>query len=296
MYPPPRVTGGPAPRRPVTHWRALGLASAGLLAIALVAVSATARHEPPSDEGSTLGTPSPTFGATPTTIASATASPRVTLPGYTFDDEFDGTTIDPIWTHDFGFSGAENVWANSQSSVADGVLTISAQRTGFGWASDVLDTKTTWTQQYGYFEARMKIPKGAGLWPAFWLYASQHGIQPEIDVMEVCASPLGENDGNDASLLHSTLHWARGGQRTARVRTVDLSLDFHVYAVDWRADHIAFLLDGVEVARFSDPDHIPTTPMPLILDLAVGGPLCGPSTDLTPNPSLLQVDWVRARS
>jgi beta-glucanase (GH16 family) len=220
----------------------------------------------------------------------------VTLPGYTFDDEFDGTTIDPIWTHDFGFSGAENAWSNSQSSVADGILTISAQRTGFGWASDVLDTKTTWTQHYGYFEARMKIPKGAGLWPAFWLYASQHGIQPEIDVMEVCASPLGENDGNDASLLHSTLHWARGGQRTARVRTVDLSLDFHVYAVDWRADHVAFLLDGVEVARFSDPDHIPTTPMPLILDLAVGGPLCGPSTDLTPNPSVLQIDWVRARS
>jgi beta-glucanase (GH16 family) len=220
----------------------------------------------------------------------------VTLPGYTFDDEFDGTTIDPIWTHDFGFSGAENAWSNSQSSVADGILTISAQRTGFGWASDVLDTKTTWTQQYGYFEARMKIPKGAGLWPAFWLYASQHGIQPEIDVMEVCASPLGENDGNDASLLHSTLHWARGGQRTARVRTVDLSLDFHVYAVDWRADHIAFLLDGVEVARFNDPDHIPTTPMPLILDLAVGGPLCGPSSALTPSSSMLKIDWVRARS
>jgi beta-glucanase (GH16 family) len=59
---------------------------------------------------------------------------------------------------------------------------------------------------------------------------------------------------------------------------------------------VAFLLDGVEVARFTDPPHIPTIPLPVILDLAVGGPLCGPSSALTPSPSVLQVDWVRVRS
>ncbi|MDP9226536.1 MAG: glycoside hydrolase family 16 protein [Actinomycetota bacterium] len=272
-------------------WRLLRLTFASLLAIGLVAGTASSGHKQPLS--ALESTPTPTAAATPTTTDSPTSQP--TLTGYTFDDEFDGVTVGPVWTRDFNFGGTENSWSSTQSSVANGVLTITAQRSGLGWASDLLDTKTMWTQRYGYFEARMKIPKGAGLWPAFWLYYSQFGVQAEVDVMEVCANPLGANDGKDASLLLTTVHWTRGGSRGARIRTADLSLDFHVYAVEWRADHIAFFLDGVEVWRFTDVAHIPTVALPLIVDLAVGGSLCGASTALTPNPSFLQIDWVRAR-
>jgi beta-glucanase (GH16 family) len=281
-------SNGPAgrrePRPRVPSGRALALASGGLLAFVLVA---TARS-------SMSGEPSSTIGSTPNPLATV-PTPAPSSNGYTFDDEFDGPTIGPVWTHDFGFGGTENSWSGGQSSVANGILTITAQRSGDGWVSDVLDTKTTWTQQYGYFEARMKIPEGAGLWPAFWLYSSQRGGQAEIDAMEVCANPIGANGGDDVSLLHNTVHWTREGSNGTRFRTADLSLDFHVYAVDWRADHIAFFLDGVEVWRFTDVAHIPHWPLPLIVDLAVGGSLCGASTALTPDPSVLQIDWVRVR-
>jgi len=176
------------------------------------------------------------------------------------------------------------------------LLTITANRSGSGWVSQLLDTKTTFTQKYGYFEARMKIPKGPGLWPAFWSYYAGNGVEAEIDTMEVCSNPIGTNGGNDASMLHDTVHWTGGGSLGYRVRTVDLSLAYHVYAIDWRADHIAFLLDGVQVWRFTDAAHIPTMAMPLIVNLAVGGTWCGPSTSSTPDGSQLLVDWVRARA
>ena len=213
---------------------------------------------------------------------------------YTFDDEFNGTTVSSLWGDHWGpFGGDGNTWSRSQSTVAIGVLTIAAQRAGSAWVSDAFDTWATWRQKYGYFEARIRIPKGRGLWPAFWLAQGSEVSGPaEIDVMEVCANPLGTNGGNDASVLHTSVHFSGGGSLTHDTRTPDLSSDWHVYAMDWRADHISFLLDGAEVWRVTDPAHIPAVAMPLILDLAVGGS-CGAADDSTPDPALMQVDWVR---
>jgi len=178
----------------------------------------------------------------------------------------------------------------AQSSVANGLLTITATRTAPNvWVSSLIDTKTTFVQKYGYFEASIQIPKGKGMWPAFWSY---YDDDSEIDTVEVCANPLGANGSNDASLLHNTVHWPTGSLGKA-TRPTDLSLGFHVYAVDWRADHVAFYLDGTEVWRFTDAAHVPTVALPLILNLAVGGSWCGPSDTTTPSPSKMLVDWVR---
>jgi beta-glucanase (GH16 family) len=111
--------------------------------------------------------------------------------------------------------------------------------------------------------------------------------------MEVCANPLGTNSGNDASSLHTTVRWS-GGQSGHDFQAPDLSTDFHVYGVDWRPDHISFTLDGTEVFRFTQKSRIPNAPLPLIVNLAVGGEWCGPSQASTPDGATLLVDWIRA--
>jgi len=242
-------------------------------------------------EGSLPTGPPVTGSPAPPTLAARTPLPS----GYTFYDDFDGQALSPVWIQHFDFDGIENTWASSQATVRDGVLAITASRDGSRWVSQLLDTKTTWTQQYGRFEARMKIPRGNGLWPAFWSYAAGDGGEAEIDTMEVCANPTGANEGNDISLLHNTVRWT-GGQSDGDTHGEDLSLDFHDYAVDWRPDRIAFFLDDREVWRFTDRARIPNVPMPLIVDLAVGGSWCGPSDASTPNDARLLVDWIRARS
>jgi beta-glucanase (GH16 family) len=281
--------------------RLIGAALAGA-AVTIVLVLAVARAGGSGSSASPLpgsGTSRPS-GASPlpglTSGPTESGSPASPGNGYSFDDEFDGSSLSSVWLQHFNFDGIENTWSTSQASVANGLLTITASRTGGGWVSSLLDTKTTWTQKYGYFEARMKIPEGRGMWPAFWSY---HGGGPggdaEIDTMEVCANPLGTNGGNDASELHTTVFWAGGRSAREETRSADLSLDFHVYGVDWRRDHLAFYLDGKEVARFTDASHIPSVAMPLILDLAVGGSWCGASDSTTPDNSQLLVDWVHAR-
>jgi len=156
----------------------------------------------------------------------------------------------------------------------------------------LLDTKTTFTQKYGYFEARIKVPKGKGLWPAWWMYYSG---TPEIDTMEVCANSLGTNGGNDASLLHTTVHYGTGQQYGKGTRTVDLSQAFHVYGVDWRANHVNFYLDGALVYSVTDMAAIPTAALPLILNLGIGGSWCSAPDSTTPITNTMQVDWVRIR-
>jgi beta-glucanase (GH16 family) len=118
----------------------------------------------------------------------------------------------------------------------------------------------------------------------------------EIDIAEFCAGPPGTHDGNDATLLHQIIHGADGGHVASHgTRGVDFSLDWHVYGLDWRADHVTFYLDGTELWSFTDASQIPHVPMAMIVSLAVGG-WCGTPDATTPNPLSFQVDWVRVRA
>jgi beta-glucanase (GH16 family) len=272
------------------------LASAVLVTAIVVALTVGASGggvgPPGSARPGDASPPLPTRTATP---SDRPTSPPTPLPsGYTFYDDFDGAALSPAWAQDFNFPRIENTWSMAQASVRDGLLSITANRTpAGGWVSALLDTKSTWTQLYGTFEARMRIPVGPGLWPAFWSYRSGGG-EAEIDTMEVCANPVGTNGGNDVGVLHTTTRWS-GGQSGHDTTAPDLADGFHVYGVDWRPDRIVYSLDGREVARFTDPGRIPSAPMPLIVDLAVGGSWCGPSDATTPDGASLQVDWIRAR-
>jgi beta-glucanase (GH16 family) len=228
----------------------------------------------------------------PPTGAVVSSAPGV---AYVFDDEFNGTTLDPEWDRHWTSIGI-GTFSRDQTTIRDGVLTIRAQSSGGGWVSDLIDTFGSFQQVYGQYEARIKIPKGAGLWPAFWLARDWAISQGEVDIMEVCANPPGGNDGNDVTILHEIVH-APDGTHVAsqRYSTADLSTDWHVYGLDWRADHMSFSFDGAEVFRVTDPTVIPTEHMAVVLDLAVGG-WCGLPDSTTPSPSVMQVDWVRVRA
>lgn len=212
---------------------------------------------------------------------------------YTFDDEFD-TFNSAVWIQHYHCCGTLAGFDPSLARVTAGNLELSVENRSGGWYAYPVDTKTTWTQRYGLFEARIKVPKGPGLWPAFWGYYDS--TSAELDTMEICANPLGTNGGNDASLLHTHVHWAGGGDAGHDTRTGDLSAAFHVYAVDWRADHVAFLLDGTEVWRFTDATNIPAVALPLIVNLGVGGSWCGAPTSATQSPSTMLVDWIRVHA
>lgn len=209
------------------------------------------------------------------------------------------------WNGDFGDAGfidptddqAEGHWSGP-FMVRNGVLTIEARKHDNGkWTSGLLastdPTTAGYAQTYGYFETRMKLPDGPGVWPAFWLATNKKkddGPSVEIDVLEY----YGKAPGSFESTVHV---WNKGPKRehafqqvTTRVPEGTLSSDFHRYGVDVAPDWTTFYLDRREVGRLpTPPEH--DRPLTILLNLALGS---GWPIDQTKNPSHLLVDYVRA--
>jgi beta-glucanase (GH16 family) len=144
------------------------------------------------------------------------------------------------------------------------------------------------SQAYGYFEFRAKFPKGKGFWPAFWLVPEDGAWPPEIDVVEWL--------GHEVKTAHMTLHFndAAGKHKKSGGEYVgpDFSRDFHTFAVDWRPGLLIWYIDGVERHRVTGPT-VPSQPMYLLVNLAVGGYWPGNPDANTPFPSRMEVDYVR---
>ena len=226
-------------------------------------------------------------------------------------DEFDTLSIAPRslengekwtahtpWNGDFGDAVFVDPRADRPFSVADGVLTITASRSDEGrWRSGLIAaadaTGRGWGVQYGYFEARMKMPPGKGTWPAFWLMSLQPAKKLpkiEIDVIEYY--------GHMTDRFFATTHvWqpedaekvtSHDGS-TIRVPEGSLVEEFHRYGVRVDPQHITYFLDGTEVWRQATPVELDTPLYPLV-NLALGS---GYPIDETPDPSRLEVDYVR---
>ncbi len=152
-------------------------------------------------------------------------------------------------------------------------------------------------------EARVKVPKGRGLWSAFWSICS-------LNVpWEVCWPEGGELDvlevlGHEPNIVHTTEHYLDpvnkwDGNDGHATTTVDLSLDYHVYAADWSSDTIKWYLDGVKV--YETKNNIPTTSSLfsdgknkhyVLFNLAVGG-WAGAPDSATIFPATMSIDYVR---
>jgi beta-glucanase (GH16 family) len=200
------------------------------------------------------------------------------------------------WNGDFGDAQFVDPTPGFPFTTSGGFLRIEARKGADGkWRSGLLASVdpqgSGFTQQYGYFEMKAKLPGGPGLWPAFWLIGNQGpGPSAEIDIMEAY--------GVAPDSYQFTIHtWPKTPDQKAleekfthSVPTGSLYADFHQYGVSVEADWIIFYFDRQEIGRTPTPaEH--RRPMFILLDLGLGS---GWPIDQTPNPSVMQVAYVRA--
>jgi beta-glucanase (GH16 family) len=229
-----------------------------------------------------------------------------------WSDEFDGPAGAPVdaarWSFELGGDGwgnAELQFYTAENSALDGAghLAITARREARGaraFTSARLTTRGKLEQTHGRIEARLRLPAGKGLWPAFWMLGSdlsQVGWPAcgEIDIMEA----RGAQPWRVSSALHGPGYSAGNALIAAfeRPDRAPLTDDFHTFAVDWSPGELRFSVDGQpyhtqRASRLSQRwvfDH----PFFLILNLSVGGNFGGPPDDTTPFPATLLADYVR---
>ena len=159
--------------------------------------------------------------------------------------------------------------------VHGGILSIVASRTppalkallfNNEYISGILTTQSRFSQKYGYFEMRAKVPVGTGVWPAFWMLADDGGWPPEVDIME----GRGQRPGD----IVMTTHWRiPATQRVERCgfdfRVPDAATVFHDYGVLWQPDRITYFIDRRPVSEIKVPVGF-NDPMYMIVNLAMG--------------------------
>lgn len=235
----------------------------------------------------------------------------------TFSDEFDGPESEPpnpkAWAHDVGGDG----WGNDQlefdtdrvenaSLDGDGHLRLTARREeyqGRSYTSARIKTQGRFAQTYGRFEARMRLPIGSGLWPAFWLLGNdieQAGWPEcgEIDIMEF--------RGQLPSVVSAALHGPGYSADRAISEKFEKAMadptfadEFHVFALDWDReglsvsvdDEVYFTANASELN--ADQRWVFDHDFFIILNLAVGGRFLGPPDADTAFPQSVLVDYVR---
>lgn len=252
--------------------------------------------------------------------ASSAASPsegeRWTL---TWSDEFngkDGSSPDPAkWKFDVGGGGFGNRELESYTARPENVveqggnLVISELKEEYTGADGIarhytsgrIETKGLFAQAYGRIEARMKLPVGKGIWPAFWLLGDadpkvKWPSMGEIDIMEAIGDP---------HTVYSTIHGPgySGGDGISKKFPLPagaaIDSGFHVYAVEWAPQSLKFYFDGDLIAERTPADlprgatWVYEHPFFVLLNVAVGGAWPGNPDETTPFPQQMLVDYVR---
>ncbi len=248
--------------------------------------------------------------------------PDVAPPGWklVWSDEFNGAAgaaPDPkYWSHDVGGGGFGNnereyyTDGATNSSQHGGNLVIEARKEsapGTCWygacqyTSARIHTSGKFDQKFGRFVARIQIPRGQGMWPAFWMLGNDIGsvgwpTSGEIDIME--------NIGKEPATTHGTIHGPgySGGAGIGSGSTLSSGAyadGFHEFAIEWEAAAIRFYVDDKLYATRT-PSELPAGkkwvydhPFFIILNLAVGGGWPGDPDGSTTFPQQMKIDWVR---
>lgn len=229
-----------------------------------------------------------------------------------WEDEFEGSKgqlpDSQKWSFDTGTD-----WGNSQleydtnsnknaSLDGDGHLVITALKesySGCSYTSARITTKGLFEQKYGRFEARIKMPCGPGLWPAFWMLGTNYSTTGwpqcgEIDIMEY--------RGQEPSIVHGTVHGpgysaGNGITKSFSLTNARFDTDYHLFAVEWTENNIDFFVDDVLYQRVTPEkvtgEWVYDHSFYIILNLAVGGNYVGNPTSDTNFPQTMLVDWVR---
>jgi beta-glucanase (GH16 family) len=237
-----------------------------------------------------------------------------------WSDEFNGTNgtapDSTKWTLETGGNG----WGNNEleyytnrtenAHQQDGNLLITAISENYTGSDSVtrsytsarLKTQAKFEQAYGKFEARIKIPAGQGIWPAFWMLGNDVNTAGwpncgELDIME--------NVGFEPSMIHGSMHgpgYSGGNPLTASYALSggqSFSSDFHVFAVEWEPNTVRFYVDGnlfstqTNTSMPSGGRWVFDHPFFMLLNVAVGGNWPGSPNGTTQFPQSMVVDYVR---
>ena len=229
-----------------------------------------------------------------------------------WQDEFDkGSELNADdWTHEVKNSG----WVNNElqnyvnhktpegslvTEVRNGKLRITALKENGKVYSGRVYAKVRQGWQYGYIEASIKLPKGKGTWPAFWMMPVNFRSWPadgEIDIME----EVGYHPNYVSSSLHANAHvHSNGTQVTHEMRCDGAEDEFHTYAILWTAKNITTYVDGKVQLSYDNrglgrDDWPYDDPFYVILNLAWGGDWGGAQgVDENALPATMEIDYVR---
>ena len=230
----------------------------------------------------------------------------------TWSDEFDGpagTQVDPKkWKYQNAASNVNNeleYYTNRPANSAldgQGHMLINALKEDYNgrrYTSAKFTTKGLFSQAYGRFEARIKLPAGKGLWPAFWALGTNDSdgwpACGEMDIMETIGSQLTINRGS----LHGP-GYSGDNPLTAQYKLTggsDFSQDFHVFAAEWAENVVRFYVDDT-LYETRTPQDIPGKKWVydhtfyLIMNVAIGGKFPGDPDDSI-FPRTMTIDYVR---
>lgn len=227
-----------------------------------------------------------------------------------FNDDFEGDSLDTTkWGYNYSWGNSHNhaAWCVPENVIVeDGILTLKGEnkqhpdavgkqgtfnnkKYDIVYTSGAVHTHHKFNFDYGYFEARLKMPKGKGMWPAWWML--KDGWPPEIDMLEVLCSKPDE--------LHVNYHYGPAwNEHYSHEQVLDLGFDtseeFHTYGFEWTPDYMRYYVDGKQVGHdFTNKSAISeANGMYMILNLAIDG-WDGTPDSTTQWPALYQCDYVR---
>lgn len=223
-----------------------------------------------------------------------------------WSDEFDGTELNRNnWTVEVNGNGGGNnelqyyVDNTKNLEVSNGTLKIHALRENYAnksYTSGRINSKGKQEFKYGKIEARMKLPRFSGIWPAFWTLGANYNTVGwpkcgEMDIMEAI---------NDNNAVFANLHWSyKNTQADTKGKTYDVGdrTQWHTYGMEWDENSAAFYVDGYVYEKYSISTQSEMEEFRkaqfIILNLAVGGQLPGYNINQNSFPATMEVDWVR---
>ena len=225
-------------------------------------------------------------------------------------DEFNGTALNSAdWNTDLGNGCDQGIcgWGNNELEsyaadtsvlkIKDGRMAIRARKVNDSYFSARINTRNKKQFTFGRIDMRARLPKGKGIWPAFWMLGSSIETTPwpkcgEIDIMELV--------GDQPDVVHGTLHYDRNGYATSTGSTSltggDFSQSFHIFSLVWEQDIIKWYVDnklfktfqrtGTGAYPFNEPFYI-------LVNVAVGGRWPGNPDTSTVFPQTMEVDYIR---